>query len=101
LSTKVTRLAVAILALAACATAPPVQEMSDARQAIRAAEAVGAAQRSPDQLLAAHNLLRKAQMRLEAGDYDVARRHALDARQEAIKARETAAQDPLFRPVSP
>ncbi len=100
LITKFTLLAIATLALAACATAP-VQEMSDARQAIRSAEAVGAAQRSPDALLAAQNLLREAQIRLEAGDYDDARRYALDARDKAIKARETATQNFYSRPALP
>lgn len=101
LSTKITRLAVAMLALSACATAPPVQEMSDARQAIRAAEAVGAAQRSPDTLLAAQRLLREAQMQLEAGAYDSARRHALGARDAAIQAREIATKRPPSPTPSP
>lgn len=79
-----------LLALAACVTAP-VQEMSDARQAIYSAEAVGAAQRSLDTLLAAQRLLREAQAHLEAGAYDEARQYAVDARDEAIKARERAA----------
>ena len=96
LTTKLTLLAVAILALAACAT-PPVQEMSDARQAIRSAEAAGAVRRSPDILRAAQILLERAQARLEAGAYDDARRYALDARVEAIKAREKASQDTTDR----
>ena len=81
--------AFSLLALTACATAP-VQEMSDARQAIHSAETSGAVQRSPDSLLAAQNLLREAQDRLEAGAYGEARRYALDARDAAIKAREQA-----------
>lgn len=100
LTTKLTLLAIAILTLAACATAP-VQEMSDARQAIRSAEASGAAQRSPDTLRVALDLLQKAQQRLDAGAYDDARRYALDARDEAIKAREKASQPPVSRPVLP
>lgn len=91
LITKFMLLAAAVLSLAACATAP-VQEMSDARQAIRSAEAVGAARRSPDRLSAAQRLLREAQAYLETGAYDQARRYALDARAEAIKARENATQ---------
>jgi len=75
-----------ILALVACATAP-VQEMSDARQAIRSAEAVGASQRSPQTLMEAQYLLREAQARLENGAYEDARRYALSARRKAIKAR--------------
>lgn len=91
---------VVILLLAACATAP-VQEMSDARQAIRSAEAAGAIQHSPDMLQAAQRLLREAQARLETGAYDDARRYALDARDEAIKAREKATQSAALRSISP
>ncbi len=86
---KLIRLVAIPLVLTACASAP-VQEMSDARQAINSAEVAGAAQRSPDTLLAAQRLLQDAQARLEAGAYDDARQHALDARDEAIKAREQA-----------
>ena len=89
--------AFSLLALVACATAP-VQEMSDARQAIYSAEAAGAAQRSSDALLAAQRLLRKAQVRLEAGAYDEARRYALDARDSAIQAREQATRNTAIRP---
>lgn len=81
------------LALTACASAP-VQEMSDARQAIDSAEAAGASQRSADALIAARRLLQEAQIRLEAGAYAAARQHALDARDEAIKARERATTAP-------
>lgn len=81
--------AVIALAIAACAVAP-VQEMSDARQAIHSAEAVGATQQSRDTLRMAQRLLQEAQTRLEAGAYDDARRYALDARKAAIQAREQA-----------
>ncbi|PIE83661.1 MAG: hypothetical protein CSA09_01070 [Candidatus Contendobacter odensis] len=77
------------LVLTACVTIP-VQEMSDARQAIRAAETVGAAQYSPHALIAAHQLLLEAQQKLEASDFNSARRHAKDARDQAIKARKQA-----------
>jgi hypothetical protein len=92
LMAKPTLSASILLALTACVTVP-VQEMSDARQAIYSAEAAGAAQRSPDTLLTAQRLLRKAQGRLEAGAFDDARRYALDARDAAIQAREQAAQN--------
>ena len=91
---------VTVLALAACASAP-VQEMSDARQAIWSAEASGAARRSPDTLQAAWILLQKAQTHLEAGAYEDARRYAMGARDEAIKAREDAARDAAIRSDSP
>ena len=64
--------------------------MSDARQAIRSAEAVGALQRSPQTLMEAQHLLREAQAHLESGAYEDARQYALDARRQAIKAREIA-----------
>ncbi|RUQ34994.1 MAG: DUF4398 domain-containing protein [Candidatus Competibacteraceae bacterium] len=100
LITKFLLLPVAILVLAACATAP-VQEMSDARQAIHSAEAAGAVQHSPDHLQSAQRLLREAQTYLESGAYDDARRNALDARDAAIKAREKATQNAVLRSVSP
>lgn len=75
--------------LAACASAP-VQEMSDARQALRSAEAAGAAQFSPAEFEAARESLRKASKWLDLGIYSNARVHALDAREQAIQAREAA-----------
>lgn len=80
----------AFLLLTACATAP-VQEMSDARQALRSAEEVGAEQYSPEHYDAAQRALENAQMWLDRGAYTNARFHALDARERAIKAREAAA----------
>lgn len=101
MTNQLTLLTTAILLLTACAAAP-VQEMSDARQAIDSAEAVGAAQRSPKTLTAAQRLLQEAQAQLEAGAYDDARRRALDARKEAIRAREEAVKNAPLRPaVSP
>jgi hypothetical protein len=74
--------------LAACASAP-VQEMSDARQAIRAAEAAGARLHSPQQIREAYWLLEKAQKNLESRDYLDAKRFALDARDKAIQTQES------------
>lgn len=93
---KPTRMVLLTLVLAGCATAP-VQEMSDARQAIRSAEAVGAAQRSPENLGTAQRLLSKAQTSLETGAYDEARQLALEARNQAIQARERATHGPALR----
>lgn len=91
LITKFRLLAIAILPLAACATAP-VQEMSDARQAVRAAELVGAEQRAPTSLAESRRLLREAQRHLRAGNYGSARELAVEARDHAINAREKAIQ---------
>jgi len=99
LTTKLTLL-VAMLLLAACAVAP-VQEMSDARQAIRSAELAGAAWRSPVSFVTSHRLLLEAQTHLQAGDYPRARQLAIDARDQAIDAREKAAQTAPSRLVPP
>lgn len=87
--------ALSLLGLAACASAP-VQEMSDARQAIYSAEASGAAQRSAAALHSAQQLLQEAQHHLETGAYTAARRAALDARAQAIQAREQAVRNVAF-----
>lgn len=79
----------ALLVLAGC-TVAPVQEMSDARQALQAARAAGAADHSPGELAAAEELLHRAQRALEAGDYVQARDSALSARNAAVEAREQA-----------
>jgi hypothetical protein len=85
-------LVAAAVAVGACAGAP-VQTMSDARQAIRAAEAAGAATVAPDQLSAARGELKRAEESLRAGDYRAARREAEAAHAQAIGAL-TAAQSP-------
>ena len=87
LSKRFTFVLIALAIVAACASAP-VQEMSDARQAIRAAEAAGATQYSPQQLREAYLLLEKAQKNLESRDYPDAKRFARDARDKAIQTLE-------------
>ncbi len=79
-----------ILAGAGCATAVPVQEMSNARQAVRAAEEVDAARYAPLPMRRARVLLEQARLKLEAGDYRQARVFALDARRAAYRARQRA-----------
>lgn len=82
-----------IFALTACASAP-VQEMSDARQAIQAAHAAGAERVARDTLLSARSLLEQAERELESGRYREARRNARDARAQAVLAREQAEKTP-------
>ena len=77
-----------ILALG-CSNAP-VQEMSDARLAIRSAEEAGADQFSPQQLNQARELLQQAQLKLEQRAFKDAKRFAVGARDRAIRAREKA-----------
>lgn len=78
-------LACVLLVVAACAGAP-VQEMSDARQAIRAAQAAGAVERAPDHLGRAQSLIDEAQRQLQRHEYREAQRNALEAREEAVRA---------------
>ncbi len=77
--------------VAACGTAP-VQEMSEARQAIAAARDVGARDYASDQYNKAESLLKTAEHMLNNRHYDKARQNANEARDEAIRARETAQQ---------
>lgn len=76
-------------ALSACAGAP-VQEMYDARQAVRAAEKAGAAQHAPDLLTEAQAHLKTATANMHAHEYRVARDEAGVAREKAIEARRQA-----------
>ncbi len=80
---------VVVLLLAACAPAP-VQEMSEARQAIEAARAAGAQQHARRQFDEANVLLDSAQQLLNERRFRDARRSASQARDAAIRARETA-----------
>lgn len=78
-------LVVAALALAACSGAP-VQEMSNARQAIRAARDAGAERSAPQKLNEAEALLNRAEDSLERRAYREARRNAIAARDKAAEA---------------
>ncbi len=78
------------LAVAACSVNPPVQEMSDARQAIQAAREAKADVHAPVRFGAAEQQLEKAKSALEDGAYDQARTHAVAAKQEAVRARDIA-----------
>lgn len=86
---KQTVLACLLLVLSACAGAP-VQEMSDARQAIRAAQAAGAEQRAPQELGRAEALIDEAQRLLQRHEYRAAERNAIEARETATQALEIA-----------
>jgi len=82
------RLAAAFTVLAlliACAGAP-VQEMSDARQAVAAAEQSLAGKPVSPDLAKARQYLQSAQAALDAGDFGAAREDAEVARQLALRA---------------
>lgn len=74
------------LATGGCVTSPPVQEMSDARQAIAAAEQANAAQFAPETLGDARRYLETAEQLLLEEAYGPARVNAVRARNRAVQA---------------
>lgn len=83
---------VSTIVIAGCASTPPYQPMSDARQAIDAAEDVVDEEPRGQKLLDdSRRAMQKAERHLEQGDYQTAREHALEARSLAIEAREHSA----------
>ena len=87
-----------LMLLAACETAPPVQEMSDARQAITVAREAGAAEAGAADLAAAElaeaeEYLQNAELKLDRQQYREARSAALEAKlsaQQALKLSEAS-----------
>ena len=78
-----------VVALLAC-TSIPVQEMSDARQAINAARNEGVSIEASQDYVDALRLIKLAQQELEEGDYKQARINALNAKKKALEARQQA-----------
>lgn len=81
-----------ICLLAACQTSPPVQEMSDARQAIAAAIEAGAGTKAEAELKMAKEHLDAAEERISEKAYTAARREAMNAKQNALDALSIAEQ---------
>jgi hypothetical protein len=77
---------VGVVCLLGCSTAPPVQEMSDARQAIVAAAAAGAIPGSSPEYDAAQAAIGRAEKHLQAQQYERARLAALQAKRHAAAA---------------
>lgn len=73
-------------------TPPPVQEMSDARQAVAAARDAGAETLAPQIYARSVSLLQKAESTLARRSFRQARDQALASRRLAIEAMEAAAQ---------
>lgn len=78
-----------LMVLVSCASAP-VQEMSDARQAIQAAKEGGTSVDSQTSITKAESLLKEAEAALENGEYKKAKLTATEARNEAIKAQQAS-----------
>lgn len=80
-------LLIAVLVISACAGAP-VQEMSNARQALEAARKAGAETRANNELRSAEELLQRAEQALIEGNYKQARADAEAARNQAVMAQD-------------
>jgi len=76
--------------LVACAVSAPVQEISDARQAIAAAEEADAEQFAPQTLSEAREFLLQAEALIREGSFNLARGDAVRARTWAISALQTS-----------
>lgn len=83
------RIALILTLVSGCATAP-LQEMTDARLAVKAARDVRAAQYTPSALAAAEHSLVQAEQNLASGKLEQARENALAAKEYAIKAHDMA-----------
>ena len=79
-------IAIGALSVAGCVTAPPVQEMSDARQAIRAAEQADATRVAADTLADARRFLADAERQIQEEAYGPARMNAVRAKNRAVLA---------------
>ena len=77
---------IALILVSGCATSPPIQEMSDARQAIAAAKDAGAEQHAAATLSQAELMLDTAETYLERGVYWQAKRDAIGAKDKAFEA---------------
>ena len=76
----------AAIVLAGCVLAPPVQEMSDARQAIAAAEEAAADRWARDEISEARRLITEAEQDIAEEAYGPARSNALRAQDRAVRA---------------
>jgi hypothetical protein len=83
-----------VIFLAACSTTPPVQEMSDARQAIAVAIDAGAKETASGDLRAAERYLQSAEKNLADRMYSKARDDARQAKKSALAALAQAEQNP-------
>ncbi len=87
---KLLALVILLAGLSAACASIPSQEMSDARQAVQAAQEADAETLAPQQFDDAKKLLDEAKAALNLGNYSAARANALRAKEAAIRAREQA-----------
>lgn len=82
----------ALLGVVGCQTAP-VQEMSDARQAITVAQKAGAQEYAPSDLKDALDYLASAESFINQHKYENARRNAVNAKKSAMDALRISSAD--------
>ena len=90
---KILGVSITLAALISCATLPPLQEMSNARQTIAAAKEFSDEASNNQRILEAERLLARAERRIEVNLYESARADALRAQSEAIKYLEESFTD--------
>jgi len=83
-------LAIAAVVVGGCVTTPPVQEMSDARQAIAAAEEADAQRLAAGVLDDARRFLEEAEQQIQQQAYGPARLNAVRAKNRAASALRSA-----------
>ena len=87
-----------VLGITGCVAQPPVQEMSDARQAIAVAKEAGADVSAAEDFRAAEAYLDSAQRKLTEKSYAEARRDAEQAKSKALAALAIAEQSKTYEP---
>ena len=98
---RILGVSIVLAALISCATLPPLQEMSNARQTIVAAKEFSDEANNHQRIIEAERLLARAERRIEVNLYDGARADALRAQSEAIAYLEEASIDNLDETDSP
>ena len=97
-SLRVFGVAFVLAVLISCATMPPLQEMSNARQTIAAAKEFSDEAKNNTRILEAERLLARAERRIEVNLYEAARLDAVRAQSEAIDYLEEALIDETDSP---
>ncbi len=82
-----------LVVLTACVTNPPYQEMSDARQAITAAEEAGADRSNPNLVRLAKRHMKNAREAMRERRFNAARNEAILAHRKAAEALEAIQPD--------
>ena len=85
-----------VLVLSACATLPPLQEMSNARQTIAAAKEMNPMTEQSEKIQEAERLLSRAERRMEVNLYESARQDALRAQKKQLSLSSGQFHNPMI-----